>query len=431
MKKLLLILALVASVPGFAMNAGLDPAVKMVQTCLAEQGVLLCNDQITEVLKTVSLDARGEFVYFLKDLVAKNENEKVIVNLYVKLQELVPVYEKLDTCSEWSCRDLKVLLGDVSIRYVKVSPINSDLYIQLYKAQATQGSRYGLLQTLAAKAKTATTLVDIDSMIRFAEFAKDYSRTIGDENYLYQAGVAIVRDMTLVALKLRPGHEGIYKISFDDTNAAKNLRIDNVIVMESTDRDALVVNFVASESRIIKVSFKQAGLLGNTFFSNEAVYNNDNNQDFQSPFFKMELDRATNSVKGYFASARYGKATFTGKLAQSNISVYGQGNVEGLTIDRVLGQHAVKVGAYNMTLNITKRSEEGKAFYEGSLVNDNALISFSKVSVDSTKGIISLVDARNERKLTLGVTDLSSNTLVFKGQFLNALQAKILNVESK
>lgn len=430
MKKLLLILALVASVPAFALNAKLEPVTKMVEACLATEGVLLCNPEITDVLKTVSLDARGEFVYYLKDLVNKNETEKVIVNLYTELQVLVPVYEKLDGCSEWSCRDLKIFLGDVSVRYVKVSPIDSALYISLYKAQAVQSGRYNLLSTLSAKAAAAKTLAEMDDMIKFAEFAKDYSRSIGDEYYLYQAGVAIVKDMTLAALKLRPGHEGVYKVTFDNAEVAKNLRIDSVIVMESNDRDALVVNFVASESRVIKVSFKQAGLLGNTFFSNEAVYNNENNQDIQSPFFKMELDRETKTVKGFFASARYGKATFTGTLAQSNITVYGQANVEGLALEQLLGSHSVKVGNYNMTLNIIKRNQDQKTVYEGSLVNNNALLTFSKVSLDSAKGIISLVDSKNERKLTLGVTDIS-NTPVFKGQFLNAPQAKILDVESK
>lgn len=430
MKKLLLILALVASVPAFALNAKLEPVTKMVETCLTTEGVLLCNPEITDVLKTVSLDARGEFVYYLKDLVNKNETEKVIVNLYTELQVLVPVYEKLDGCSEWSCRDLKIFLGDVSVRYVKVTPIDSDLYISLYKAQAVQSGRYNLLSTLSAKGAAAKTLAEMDEMIKFAEFAKDYSRSIGDEYYLYQAGVAIVKDMTLAALKLRPGHEGVYKVTFDNVEVAKNLRIDSVIVMESNDRDALVVNFVASESRVIKVSFKQAGLLGNTFFSNEAVYNNENNQDIQSPFFKMELDRETKTVKGFFASARYGKATFTGTLAQSNITVYGQANVEDLSLEQLLGSHSVKVGNYDMTLNIIKRNQDQKTVYEGSLVNNNALLTFSKVSLDSAKGIISLVDSKNERKLTLGVTDIS-NSPVFKGQFLNAPQAKILDVESK
>lgn len=429
MKKLFLILALVISYPSFAIDAKLEPATKMVKACLADQGILLCNDEITEVLKTVSLDARGEFVYFLKDLVNKNETESVIVNLFEKLQVLVPVYEKLDGCSQWSCRDLKIFLGDVSTRYVKITPINSDLYVELYKAQAVQSGRYSLLTTLSEKANTAKTLEEMDAMIRFAEFAKDHSRSIRDEYYLYQAGVALVRKMTLAALKLRQGHEGIYQVTFDNAEVAKNLKIDNVIVMESNDRDALVVNFVASESRIIKVAFKQSGLLGNTFFSNEDVYNNENSPEIQSPYFKMELDRETKSVKGFFTSARYGKAGFTGKLVQSNISVYGQTNVEGLELEQLVGKFKVSIGTYDMTLVIGKRSDD-RSVYEGVLVNENALISFSKVTLDSNRGILSLVDSKNERKLTLGVTDIS-NSPVFKGQFLNAPLAKILDVESK
>jgi hypothetical protein len=83
-----------------------------------------------------------------------------------------------------------------------------------------------------------------------------------------------------------------------------------------------------------------------------------------------------------------------------------------------------------MTLNIIKRNEDSKTSFEGSLVNNNALLTFSKVSIDSAKGIVSLVDSKNERKLTLGVTDISILP-VFKGQFLNAPQAKILDVQSK
>lgn len=430
MKKLLLILGLIVSFPSFAINAKLEPAVKMVEKCLAEQGVLLCNPAITDVLKSVSLDARGEFVYYLKDVLNKNETEKTIVNLYTELQVLVPIYEKLDGCSEWSCRDLKLFLGNVSIRYVKVSPINSDLYIQLYKGQAVQSGRYGLLSTVSEKSDTATKVAEMDEMVKFAEFAKNYSRQIGDEYYLYQAGVAIVRKMTLAAMKLRPGHEGVYTISFDNEEANKELKIDSVVVMESNDRDALVVNFVASNSRVIKVSFKQAGLLGNTFFSNEDVYNNDNNPQIQSPYFKMQLDRESKTVSGYFSSARYGKATFSGKLVKSNLSVYSQDNVEGVTLEQLVGRHSVKVGNYDMTLTIGKRAED-RTVYEAALVSDNALISFSKVSIDSSKGIVSLVDSNNQRKLTLGVVDASAASPMFVGQFLNATQAKILEVTSK
>lgn len=66
MKKLLLVLGLIISYPSFALNAKLEPAVKMVESCLAEQGVLLCNQEITEVLKTVSLDAQRGICLLLK-----------------------------------------------------------------------------------------------------------------------------------------------------------------------------------------------------------------------------------------------------------------------------------------------------------------------------------------------------------------------------
>ncbi|MGZ3807995.1 MAG: hypothetical protein ACXVCE_07915, partial [Bacteriovorax sp.] len=109
--------------------------------------------------------------------------------------------------------------------------------------------------------------------------------------------------------------------------------------------------------------------------------------------------------------------------------VFGQENVKGVDLSQLAGKHTVRVGNYDMTLTISKRSDD-RSIYEAALVNDNALITFSKVSMDSSTGILSLVDSNNERKMTLGITDIS-NSPVFKGQFLNAPQAKIFDVESR
>lgn len=425
MKRIIVLLMFLVSLPSYALNAKLDPAVSIVEACLKNEGVLLCNDEVNSILETVSLDARGEFVYYLKDLLNKNETELVIVNLYTKLQNLVPMYEKIDGCTEWSCRDIKIFLGDVSTRYVKVTPVDAELYKELYKKQAVQSGRYALLTTLSDKASKVTTVKEMDQMISFAEFAKNYSRDIKDEYYLYQAGVAIIRDMTLKALKLRPGHEGIYKISFDNEEVNKTLKIDSVVVMESNDRDALVVNFVSSKSRIVKVAFKQAGLLGNTLFSNEDVYNNDNNQEVQSPFFKFELDRNTNSIKGVFNSARYGKSSFTGELVKSNLEVYEQSNDLLASVASVEGKYALQVGSYKLNLVISKRTDD-RSLFEAYLVSPNALLTFSKVTLDNKTGVLSLVDSRNERKLTIGF--LGDKTI--KGVFINGPLAQVLEVNS-
>lgn len=426
MKFILILIALVISIPAFCMNPKLEPAIKIVESCLSEQGVLLCKDDINEILKSVSLDARGEFVYYLKDKVFKNGTEQIIYNLYEKLQVLIPIYEKLDTCNVWSCRDLKIFFGDVSMSYVKFAPVTSALYISLYKSQPVQSGRYGLISTISEKSNSLSSLAEMDEMVKFAEFAKDYSKVLKDEYYLYQACVSIIKKMTIASIKLRPGHEGIYSIVFDDIEASKELGIDSVVVMESNDRDALVISLVARDSRLVKISFKQSGLLGDTFFSNEDVYNN--NQEIQLPYFKMKLDRTNNTVQGLFSTSRFGKLTFKGKLNKSNLSVFDQKNITGFNLSDLVGRYKVKVGNYEMTLVFSKRADE-RGVYEGALLNDNALISFSKVTLDSLKGIISLVDTNNERKLTLGVIN-NSNSPIFKGQFLVINQAKILDVDS-
>ena len=429
MSKLLLILSFLFSTQVFAYSASLDPVLKLTDNCLATTGTTFCDAQITEGLKTVGLNARGEFVMYLKEIVKTNNTEKFITNLYQQLQVLVPMYEKLDTCEEWSCKDMKNFFGDVSVSYIKIAPVSSDFYIQVFKTQATGGGRYNILNVLSAKADTITKLSEMDEMVTFAEFAKNLCKSVKDEFWITNVGIDIIRKMTVAATHLRPGHEGVYSIQFDDKNVTDNLKIDRVVVMEANDRDSLIVNFVSSDSRVIKVAFTQAGLLGNTFFSNIDVYNNDNNQEIQSPVFKMELDRTTGSIKGFLGSARYGKSNFTGTLIKSNLSVFSETTVANLTLEQLVGSYNVTVGSYEMTLTIGKRTAD-KTIYEAALVNDNALITFSKVTLDSAKGILSIVDSKNERKLTLAVTGVTDG-VTLKGQLLNAPQAKIFDVVSK
>jgi hypothetical protein len=423
MKKMILALSLLVSSYSWAMKPSLDPAVKMVEECMKDQQVLYCNDGITDVLKSVDVNARGEFVYYLKDLLNQNENEKVVVNLFEKLKTLVPVYEQLDGDQEWSCRDLKIFVGDISIRFVKFSPIDSAFLIGLYKSQSVQRGREGLLSALHEKATKAVTLNDMDEMIRVAEFAKEHSRVMKDEYYLYESAVSLISKMTLASLKLRPGHEGLYTVTFDDAELTKNLKIDHLSIMESNDRDALVVNFISSQSRIVNFAFKSSGLLGNRFFSNQDVYNSDT-LAIAAPFFMFDLNRETKTIKGVFSSVRYGKLTFTGRLVESNITVYSQENVKTVSLLQLVGQHKVRVGTYDMT----KRTAE-RVMFEAALLNDNAMITFSKVSLDAATGILSIVDWKNERKLTLGVID-ANGTLVLKGQYLNSPQGKVLAIES-
>lgn len=113
----------------------------------------------------------------------------------------------------------------------------------------------------------------------------------------------------------------------------------------------------------------------------------------------------------------------------SNLSVFSENTTKGLELSNLVGSHDVKVGSTSMKLIIKKRTEE-RVFFEAALFNDNAMISFSKVSLNSDKGVLSLVDSNNEKKLTLAVLK-SDEKLSFKGQFLNSLQSRVLEVSSK
>jgi len=427
MKKLLSSVLLLASLNSLAYNPKLDPAMESVNSCLKNTEVFLCDTSIRELLKSYDVNVRGEFVLFLREMLNTNSSDKVIKNLYQELKVLVPMYEELDTCSQWSCTNIKQLQDSVAVQYVKVADINKDFLTTLYKNQTGEVGRYGILTSLSEKMSKIENSSDIDELIKFLEFAKEHSKLVGDESYLYRTAVDMIRQLTVKTLKTRPGHEGIYAVSFEDQSAAQELKIDRIVIMESNNRDALVVNFVASKSNIMTISFDAAGILGNTVFSNADVYNN--NQNSANPFFKLELNRETNTIKGIYSTARFGELAFSGKLLISNLSVFSENTTKGLELSNLVGAHDVKVGSTSMKLIIKKRTED-RVFFEAALFNDNAMISFSKVSLNSDKGVLSLVDSNNEKKLTLAVLK-SEEKLTFKGQFLNSLQSRVLEVSSK
>lgn len=426
MKKLLASLVFLGSLNAFAYNPQLDPAIKSVQECLQEKEVFLCDPSVTELLRSVDLNVRGEFVLFLKEMLNANQSPSVVLNLYKELQTLVPMYEELDTCSQWSCTNIKQLQDTVSVLYVKVAPVDSALLTKLYKGQAGEVGRYNILLMINEKVPTMTSKTEIEDTVKFLEIAKEHSRVVGDESYLYRTAVDIIRQLTVKYLKENPGHEGIYAIELSDADAARELKIDRVVVMESNNRDALVVNFVASKTNMVRISFDSAGILGNTMFSNADVYNN--NQSSANPYFKLTLDRETKTITGVYATARYGELTFKGKLVQNNASVYSQKTTAGLSLNEIAGSYNVKVGSAAMKLIIKKRTDD-RSLFEAALFNDNAMITFSKVSINAEKGILSLVDYNNERKLTLGVLG-TENGLKLNGQFLNSQTTKILDVSS-
>lgn len=428
MKKLILALCfLVSSFCVYAYNPTLDPAIKNVENCLSNQGIMLCGDELPGILSSLSMDVRGEFAMYLRESLEKNKTVSVINNLYIQLQEVIALYEKLDTSNNWSYRAIKNLLDDVAIEFVKISPIDQEFLTKLYLNQGSIGGRYGLLTTLNNKIEELTSLADIENLIRFLEVAKEHSRVLRDESYVYNTAVDMIRKLTDLGMTIRPGHEGIFTVDFENPEMASYLKIDRVVVIESNSKDSLVVNFVASTSRLVKMSFMGALILGDTIASNLDVYNN--NQDTANPFFKFVLNRETNTIKGTFSTARYGVMNFTGKLLKSNLPVYEQLTVKGLSLDQLTGSFSVKVGDYDMQLIIRKRTED-RSIVEAALFNDNAMISFSKVSLNSEKGVLSLVDINNERKLTLAIIEMK-NGAVFKGQFINAPQAKALDVISK
>lgn len=196
MKKLIFFLSFLASYSIWALHPKLDKVVRLAEHCLKAERMLLCDESIDVELQAVHMDARGEFVYFLKNHLQNNSSEKVVTNLYFKIQTMIPYYEKLDGEESWSTKDLKMLLGEVSSRYVKMVKTDAVFLKALYKAQANQSARYKVLVAVLEKSEKVITKAEMKNLAEFGRFVKSYTQQAGDEFYLHQLGTEIVKRMS-------------------------------------------------------------------------------------------------------------------------------------------------------------------------------------------------------------------------------------------
>ncbi len=427
MKKLISAMLLVGSLSqANALSPQLNSTMELFEACMAETNTPLCDDNFEEMiseLKLVNLDARGEFVYVLKDVLNKESNEAVVVNLYEKLQVLAPVYTQLDGTSAWSGRDILGLLGQVSVSYIQYVAVDAKELEALFVQQATPTARYNFVGALHKKADNAKDQGEIEELISFGVFAKDYIKSKGDEYYIYQSAVELIKKLTIQNLRFVVGFEGVYEIKLLNEQAQQTLKIDNVVISSSDAANGLLVNFVSSQFRATKMAFKGAGLLGNQAFSNEKVFINSN--EIAAPGFKFDIDFENKELKGSFFSKRFGAVEFVGKQKVSNARFYNDISTDSVALENVVGNYPVKVGNFNMTLKIERNGEQT----ELALINNNALIVFSNVTFNKEFNVVKGLDWQLSRMLELKL-NMVNDELVISGQFTNSATAKVLEVSN-
>ena len=179
--------------------------------------------------------------------------------------------------------------------------------------------------------------------------------------------------------------------------------------------------------RATKFSFKGAGLLGNTAFSNEKVYIDNN--ELSSPGFQFSFDFDSKEIRGSFYSKRFGSVDFMGTQKVSNAFLYEVENDSDenriASVSELEGIHKVSLGAYQMNLRIEQTDDAA----EVTLINNNALIVFSNVTFSKENGVLKAIDWKMEKVLELKVTKFGDE-IILKGQFTNSPLAKVLSVNS-
>ncbi len=409
-----------------AISPKLDHTIELMKSCLADERIPLCDrhlDEMISELRKVDLDARGEFVYVLKDVLKNEYREEVVVNLYEKLSVVAPLYVAIDGRQSWSGRDMLLLLADISIEYIKYTPLEAENLTNLFKQQTSQNSRYKFLGALHGMMDSFTEHKDIEEVISFGLFAKSHIKTQGDEYYIFQSAVELIKKLTVKNLTFVRGFEGIYDIELQDAEAARILRLDHLVISSADQTNGLLLNFVSSTLRSTKFKFKGAVLLGHSVLSNIRLFEDRN--DLAAPEFKFDIDFDSTEIKGTFYTKRFGAVPFVGKQRVSNGYLYEGVVSKELVLEEILGTYPVQVGNYMMTLRI----EQGIDNVEMSLVNDNAMVIFTNPVFNTNFGIIKAIDWKNENIIELKVLE-HEGELHISGHFINSSLGHVFNIRN-
>ena len=428
MKKLISVILLLGVVTQVhSLSPKLNKTMELFKECMSLFQVPLCDknfDAIKIELKNLGTDPRGEFVYVLKDVLKKNKSKEVILNLNQKLQELVDLYLELDSSRTWAGRDILVLQGTVSTESIRFTPVNAKILEELFVKQKNQQARYKFMGALHGKSKVLNKRAEIEELMTFTEFAKDHIKKQGDEFYVYSTAVDLIKKLTVKNLAFVRGFEGVYNIELLDPKADDTLKIDRVVVTLSNEKNGLIVNFASSRLKVTKFSFKGAGLLGNTAFSNQKVYVSSN--ELVAPGFKFNFNFETFEVEGTFYSNRFGNVKFKGTQLSSNSILFQDQADSAVGLDELVGEYRVSVGPYYMTLKIGK-NEHGDV--TATLINDNALIVFNNVTFNKEYNVFKALDWKLEKVLQLKVSK-STGAIELFGQYLNSKTSRVYEVKN-
>lgn len=258
-----------------ALSPKLDSTILLLKDCMNQEKVPLCDNHFNEMLaqlRRVDLDARGEFIYVLKDILKKDSSEGIIINLQEKLAILVSVYTEMDGLNTWSGRDSQILFQDVLLKYIKYIPLKKSELIKIFKEYTDQSFRYKSLGVLHSMLKEINSQQDIEEVMGFALFAKSYIKSQGDEYYIYQSAVSLIKKLTVKNLTYVRGFEGVYEIELFDDNAKNVLSLDHLVISSVDDKNGLLINFYSSKYRSSNFKFAGAALLEAIVFSVTDVF---------------------------------------------------------------------------------------------------------------------------------------------------------------
>lgn len=399
------------TLPQFGMAQESNPLEDGVAVC----GVPVCSIEAT-IAELTNLDENKRYNYTNKlvSAYAESQNITILENLVDAGKEIKELTKAMKD-ADWVIREANTLVNNSVLNLAKYSPVNAVKMLELFKQLSTPTMRYNVIAHFQTQAEKIEDLSTLNELVKFAEGAKEYTISIGDESWIPRAASSLASDITIKLTFLDPVHEGVYTVEVVEGDD-KVLDFDKVVVLDSTSEDNLVVKFLNSKLDRVVFSYTHASIVGSTV-KGQVVSNGS-----LSSSFELNVNRNTGAIKGTVKTTRTNQIVFKGSQSFSTRSIFAGSVPSVLNANSVIGDMKGEILGIKGTLSVQSFLPN---VYSASFVADNGLVVIDfKGKFFAQNGVLTLTH-KNKIKLAVALRK-SANGIAWRGVSYSTTNGKVV-----
>lgn len=406
------VIALAGALSAAAQSAFLDR--DPLEDGIARCGVPVCDvDKTVEGLSELGQNQRYNYANKLLREHGESADVKVLRNLAVAAERMKKLSLRLGD-EDWVVREASNLADAALLGLAKHSEIKAKKLAALYDKLGAGSSRYEVIAHYRNKLPRVESLKRLSELVKFAEKARDISVAKGDEDWIPRAAEELASEATVKMVAMDPAHEGVYAIKTEG-NDGSVLDVDKVIVLDSSSKENLVVNFV--NTRLKRIVFSYPG----SVISGDRVEGKMVANGSMSSAFEFVFDRESGEIEGTIQSTRAKKISFAGERVFSVRDVYQGRAPKELDENDALGSMSGEIMGVKGVLSVRSFSP---GVFSASFVADRG-----ELKIDYTgkfhpkRGLLSLTH-KDKTKLALALREKEGKTM-WRGVSFSIVNGKV------